>query len=178
MKQHITYQVSLVFLLFTAPISTCFANELRTAYATIIYEQEDRLSQFNKKISIKDASNLKKNAKILSDTEAIRYKVDSLIEKIEILLHVWPRDFKLNLRLLNTTYEVQKYYKVYYGNYCDYIAFYCPRNKTVFLSVNNIDEYVLVHELTHAVLDQYFLIPPSAIIQEILSHFVETHIDF
>lgn len=179
MNQYTVYKISLVFLFLTLPASTCFANELRTRYATIIYEQEDYLSQFNKRISIQSFSDLKESTKNITESDEVIYKLDAIIEKIEKLLHVYIMDLKFNIILLPTATEVKKYYKIEYGGIAfDYVAFYCPHNKTVYISLNDINEYVLAHELTHVLIAQYFKDSASAIIQEILAHFVETHIGF
>lgn len=176
MNQYSIYKVSLLLLFLT--VSTCFADELKTHYATIIYDQEEQLSKFNKRISVKSLSDVTGSTAVLTAGDEVRYKLDLLVEKIERLLHVCPRDLKFDVRLLTSTAEVQQHYRIKYGINSDYIAFYSPQNKTVFISVNDLNKYVLAHELTHVIIGQYFMNPPSAIIQEILAHFVETHIEF
>jgi hypothetical protein len=176
MQQYIVCKLILVFLLLIVPSSTCIADELKMRYGTIIYKQADQLSQLDNSISIESFSDLKKSTR--SITDAVRYKLDSVVEKIELLLHVCPRDLEINVMLLTNITEVRNHYKSHYGIDRDYIAFYSPQKKTVFISVRDIDNYILAHELTHAIVDQYFETPPSAIIQEILAHFVATHMEF
>ncbi len=176
MIQYLGYFVSMGLLFFTA--ASGFAEELTTRYATVYYDREEQLRDFNQRISVKRLSALKKDANIPATGDEVRYKLDSLIEKVELLLHICPRDLKFDIKLVNTSAEVQEYYKNKYGIKSDYIAFYSPNNKTVFFSVSDIGNSVLAHELTHVIVDLYFTNRPSAVIQEILAHFVETHIEF
>ncbi len=170
------YKVSLIFLLLSA--ATSIACDFSTHYTTLIYEQEEQLSKFNKRISAMGFSGLGKSPEIATVSDEVRHKVDSLIEKVEILLHVCPRSLRFGIMLLSTKTDVQQRYKLQYGINGDYVAFYSPQNRTLFVSVDDINNYVLAHELTHVIIDQYFEKSPSAVIQEILAHFVETHIEF
>jgi len=176
-KQHTLHRVLIAFLLLAAPVAPCFSHELQTRHATVVYQQEDQLLRFNHRISVTSFSRHKKDARAITVSDEVRSKLDSIIEKIEVLLHVYPGDLKFNV-LLTTAADVQRHYKDYYGIDNEYIAFYCRQNRTVFISVDDVNEYVLAHELTHVVIDQYFRDPPSATMQEVLAQFVETHIEF
>ncbi len=176
MTQYSIYFVIVGLLLVIATAG--FAEELRTRYANVSYEREKQLLEFNHRISIKRLSDLKKSSGLLTVEDEVRYKLDSLVEKIELLLHVCPRELKFDIKLVNTSDDVQEYYKNKYGIKPDYVAFYSRQNKMVFISVNDIRNSVLAHELTHVIVDQYFTNTPSPVIQEILAHFVETHIDY
>ncbi len=169
-------KISLIFLLLSATAS--LACDFSTHYATLVYEKEEQLSRFNKRISVRGFSGPERRPGIATVSDEVIYKVDSLIEKVEILLHVCPRSLRFGIMLLSTKNDVQQQYKMQYGIGGDYVAFYSPQNRTLFVSVDDIDNYVLAHELTHVVIDQYFEKSPSAVIQEILAHFVETHIEF
>jgi len=63
-----------------------------------------------------------------------------------------------------------------YGLTVDYVAFYAPRDKVVYVSVDDADLSVLAHELTHVILDHYFGIAPPVKIHEVLAQFVEEHL--
>lgn len=80
--------------------------------------------------------------------------------------------------LLATAEEVQSAYESRYGTAgVQYVAFYSPRERTLFISVDDIGLDVLAHELTHVIIDQYFYQHPTAVIHEAVAQYVVSHID-
>ena len=53
------------------------------------------------------------------------------------------------------------------------VAFYSHKDKTIYLSADNVTDRVLVHEIAHAVMNAYFIPLPPRHVQEILAHYVE-----
>jgi hypothetical protein len=51
-------------------------------------------------------------------------------------------------------------------------GFYVPDRETIYVD-KGANKYVLIHEITHAILNQYFLMPVSERIAEVLCGFVE-----
>jgi hypothetical protein len=79
--------------------------------------------------------------------------------------------------LLPTGRDVQKVYMSKYGRSADYVAFYSPRDNTVYVAVNDVRVGVLAHELTHVIIRHYFPQPPPAVIQEVVAQYVDSQID-
>lgn len=157
-------------------VSASSGYELKTQYATIIYEKEELLRKFNKEVSLGSLSYLVRNKKSITFDDEVKNKIDALVERIEALLDMFPIELKFRIILLSSDTDVQKVYRDKYGGKVDYIAFYSPRDKTVFISVGDIRLGVLAHELTHVIADQYFGVSPPAKIHEVLAQFVETHL--
>jgi hypothetical protein len=63
-----------------------------------------------------------------------------------------------------------------YNRKVDYIAFYAPKDKTVYLSVNDIRIGVFAHELGHLIIDLFYGTTTPSKIHEVLAQFVETHL--
>jgi hypothetical protein len=156
--------------------SVSLGYELKTRYATITYENEDHLRSFNKEVTLGSFSYLMRNKKSVTVTEEIGNKIDVIIERVETILEMFPRELKFTIVLLSTDDEVQRIYRDKYGRRVDYIAFYSPRDKTIFISVNDISLGVLAHELAHVIIDCYYGIPTPVNIHEILAQYVESHI--
>lgn len=163
-----------LFLIVTASVSSGF--ELKTEYATIIYEKEEHLRQFNKKVSLGSLSYLMRNKKSFTAADEVKNKLDVIVERVETILDMFPKGLKFTIVLLSSDTDVQKVYRNRYGSRVNFIAFYSPKDKTVFISVDDIKLGVLAHELTHVILDQYFGVSPPVKIHEILARFVETHL--
>lgn len=166
---------TLIIVSLTLWASVSSGAELKTYYATIVYSNERYLGEFNDKVSLGSLSYLIRNRNSLTAAEEAADKVDAIVERVETILDMFPRGLKFRVVLLPSSKDVQKVYKSKYGMSPDYIAFYSPRDNTVFVSLDDVRVGVLAHELTHVILNHYFGIPPPDKIQEILAQFVETH---
>jgi hypothetical protein len=165
--------VSLLFL----SVSSIHASEFKTRYTTVSYERDDLLRKFNRKISLGGLSYLVRNKKNITLEDEIRNKIDAVFEKSESILDMFPKNLQFTIVLLASETDVQGIYRNKYGRKSEFISFYSPGNKTVYLSVNDVRLGVLAHELAHVILDNYFDVPPPVKIHELLSQYVETHIE-
>ena len=55
----------------------------------------------------------------------------------------------------------------------DKLTFYSHEEKTIYISSSEFDRYKLGHEISHAIINNYFVITPSVKLQEILCGYVE-----
>jgi hypothetical protein len=153
--------------------SAASGGELTTHYASIAYAREDDLTRFGAKVA--DGATEEKGYARICDS--IAYLLDTTVEKVETILHLFPEHLQFSIVLEPSADEVRKIYRDRYGGDVRYVAFYAPDKRTIFISVADARRGVLVHELTHAILDQYFVVVPSTVIQEILAEFVELHMN-
>jgi hypothetical protein len=158
-------------------ISTGYSFELKTRHTTIVYGKEELLREFNKKVSLKSLSYLVRGKKNETVEDEITNKIDAVVEKVESVLDMFPKNMKLTVMLLASDKEVQRIYREKYGVSVDYIAFYSRQYNTVYISVDDARLGVLAHEIGHAVMDHYFGVSPPARIHEVLSQFVESHLE-
>jgi hypothetical protein len=165
-----------VCVILTISVSVSSGYELKTQYATVVYEKEEQLRTFNREVSLGSLSYLLRNRKSITVEDEVRNKLDVIIDKVQTILDMYPGGLNFRIILLSTDAEVRKAYRDRYGSSVDYIAFYAPRDKTVFISVADIRLGVLAHELAHVVINHYFLNSPPRKINEVLAQFVETHL--
>ncbi len=176
MRLSLSSVFTLAGLLIVLTSPGALGSELKTRYATVVYERDELVRRFNKEVTLGSLSYLMRGRQAITVEDEVRTKVDVLVERIESLLDMFPREMRFRIVLLPTAAEVRKTYKDRYRISVDFIAFYAPRDKTVFLSVDDIELGVLAHELTHVILDHYFGISPPAKIHEVLAQFVEAHL--
>ncbi len=163
-----------LFLLSSAAVSSGY--ELQTAYATVIYEKDGLLRQFDRNVSLGSLSYLLRNRPNVTSADEAKNKIDVLVEKVENVLDMFPGGLKFKIILLPSQEDVQKIFRGKYGRGTDYVAYYSPREKTVYVSVDDVRIGVLAHELAHVILDNYFVVPPPEKIHEVLAQFVELHL--
>ena len=163
-------------LMLLTCFSVSFASELRSRYATILYSNEDEVRKFNYEVSLGSLSYLLRNRGSITVGDELKNKVDVIIEKVESILEMYPKELKFHIVLLPSNNEVQEIFRKKYGTYVDYIAFYSPRDKTVYVSVEDIELTVLAHEIGHVVIDFYYGVGTPRKIHEVLSQYVEAHL--
>ena len=174
-------QVKINKILFTGLIILTFfsvssASELKSRYTTIMYNNEDEVRRFNSEVSLGSLSYLMRNRGSVTTGDEVKNKVDVIVERVESILEMYPRELKFHIVLLPSDNEVQEIFRKKYGRNVDYIAFYSPRDKTVYASVKNIELTVLAHEIGHVVIDFYYGIATPQKIHEVLAQYVEEHL--
>ena len=161
-------------ILFASP-AVSKALELETRYATIVYEKKSQLQEFNSRLFFRSTSRSTGQTRF-TVADDVRDKTDTITEKIETILEMFPDRVSFKMVLLPSRLDVQIAYNRLYHKHTDYLAFYSPKERTIFISVDSANIRVLAHEIAHVIMHLYFAVPPPAKIQEVLSQYAETHI--
>ena len=156
--------------------SVSSASELKSRYTTIMYNSEDQIREFNNEVSLGSLSYLMRNRGSITIGDEVKNKVDVIIERVESILEMYPRELKFRIVLLPSDNEVQAIFRKKYGRDADYIAFYSPGDKTVYISVKDIELTVLAHEIGHVIIDFYYGMATPRKIHEVLAQYVEEHL--
>jgi hypothetical protein len=174
MKKSVREIIFLVLLLLFLS-SPSFGCEINSSYATLIYKDEVQLSEFNRKA----LKNVLCHKKSFALTDEVKSKLDILVEKVvTILLKAWPiEQLQFKIMLLPSDTDIRKIYSEKYGKGGDYIAFYSPKDDTIFISVSDLRQGILAHEIAHVIIKHYFYNGASGITHETLAQLVENHID-
>lgn len=159
----------------TLSASVSLGSELKTHYVKLVYNGSKYLGEFNDNVSLGSLSYLVRNRNPLTAAEETGDKLDVIVERVEAVLDMFPRSLQFTMVLLPSSKDVQRVYRSKYGRSPDYIAFYSPRDNTVYVSLDDLRVGVLAHELTHVIIVNYFGISPPDRMQEVLAQFVETH---
>jgi hypothetical protein len=174
-------QVKIKKIIFTGLIILAFfsvssAGELKSRYTTIMYSNEAQVRRFNSEVSLGSLSYLMRNRVSITTGDEVKNKVDVVIERVESILEMYPRELKFQIILLSSDNEVQELFRKKYGRNVDYIAFYSPRDKTVYVSVKDIELTVLAHEIGHVIIDFYYGIATPQKLHEVLAQYIEEHL--
>jgi hypothetical protein len=113
-------------------------------------------------------------------------EVDGLLARVCLTLHLRPqKSGKLHIVLLKDGREVHQRYLALdpwaqnppiFGH-LKLEGFYEPRSRTIFLSLADLREGILAHEMTHYVLCEQPGGPPPADLQEEWAQYVESSLD-
>lgn len=160
-----------------AVLVDCQAGELKTRYALVTYENQDLLREFNDNLRIgyKLYQYVKRRANYTL-TDEVKNKIDVVLEKVEVVLDMFPRNVSFNIVLLPDDEDIRKIHQNVYHSNASYIAFFSPKKNTVYLSVDDVNLRVLAHEFGHVIVENYFDISPPPKMHELLAQFAAANI--
>lgn len=105
----------------------------------------------------------------------INVNLDALFEQVCGILDVKMKQFKCKVVVCRDGNDLADKLTQIYGIRMNKPGgFFLPATNTIYVDGSRADEkYIMAHEITHAILSQYFLMPVSERILEVLCGFVE-----
>jgi len=168
---------SFIALLIIFPLlSGTVAQAASSRYFTVRWNDPQVLRKFNDNLMIGRLSRFMQNKNIVTVEDEVYAKLDVLLEKAQLVLAMYPNNMKVTVVLLPDRRTVSAVYLQRYGQKADNIAYYSLSEKTIYVSVNDVNLRVISHELGHAIVDHYFKERPPYHIHELMAQFVEKHI--
>lgn len=146
-------------ILFAYPQSASAQSEkvFKTKYTTVYYTQEKDIDDFLWRLG-------GSRFEYSSDTNLASNRIDRIIERVEAILDMHPKNFNISIYLEKTHRDPQRR------------AFYEHKTRYIHVSIEDSSEGVFAHEIAHAVMNQYFSSPPPSKIQEILAQYVDKYL--
>ncbi len=117
---------------------------------------------------------MRKNVVTVADE--VLAKLDIIIEKVQIVLDMFPDFYHVRVVLLPDDDDVSRIYKRKYGKRANHIAYYSLSEKTIYISVDDTNLRVVSHEVGHSVVNHYFKVRPPYNIHELMAQFAEKHV--
>jgi len=154
------YSYLIVFsLLFYCPFKAWaqFDKALNTQYTTVYFSQDNDLEDFLWRLG-------GKRLEFASDSLLAQNRIDRLVNRVHIILDMWPNNFKIFIDVKRGVLEFNK------------AAYYNERTKTIHISVDYTSDGVLAHEIAHAIISQYFPSSVPSKTKEILCQYVDKHL--
>ena len=103
-------------------------------------------------------------------------KIDLVFEKVQKILGMQKEMDKVNINIYQNKEQLHEAYSEIYQRTCNIRAWYRHANNTVYINANDLQEGMLAHELTHAIVDHYLLVRPPHATAEILARHVDSHL--
>jgi hypothetical protein len=181
-------------LSFLAVIPPAQAQQVfKTQSATIYYEDPASLREMEHRLRFSQANQFSQGYFYTQDpvqaalAPGLAAKIDGLLVKVSLLLNRRPRQAQgLNIFILKDGKQVRQRHLVFqpvqnggpaWFGYGRMEAFYEPRSRTIFLSLEDLHAGIMAHELTHYVLCESFRVPPPAALQEDWARYVESSLN-
>jgi len=167
---------ALLILIFQ-PCPTMGENTSR--YVTLQYHGDTALLyDFNEKVilprQLRYYLDESTGASVKDDVLA---KLDIITEQVETVLDMFPTIFHINIVLLPTADNIVAIYKQKYGKDINIISYYSLKEKTIYVSVDDVSLQIISHEIAHAIIDHYFDVrPPPYTMHELMAKYAEQHV--
>lgn len=154
---------------------------VESSYATIFIDKDLDVSRVARQIDVGFARYDPIERKLfldkgISDEERLANKIDIIARKAKKILDMHPEGLHVNIRVYKKEKELWETYEDIFNEKKDHKAFYIHKFETVYISLNNVSESVLAHEIGHALVDNYFAVLPPAKIRELLACYVDVHL--
>ncbi len=141
--------------------------------AVILYQEAGDLIDFNSKIKY-PAQAVKQPDVSKPPASAAAERVDILFERAKNLLGMHGFVNQIKIRLYKDKDQLKKAYYEIYKSQSDVRAWYTHKELTVYIQLEDLHEGMLAHELAHAVIDHYLMVPPPHETAEILARYVDS----
>jgi|GEM_PF-759994 len=109
--------------------------------------------------------------------DKIAYRISVIFRRVKNLLEMYPRIENINIRVFDSRKALNDEYFAIFGEKREILSFYVHKNSTIYTSEEAVTDSVLSHELGHVVVDHYFVIRPPEKIREMLSCYVDLHLE-
>ncbi len=113
------------------------------------------------------------HAKERHTRDVLGLAVDTLFLEIADTLDIHTYTFKGEIRILADKDSVNSVFRELLGDDFHQGSFYLPDKRIIYIAYDEMTLGMLGHEMAHALMSHYFVVPPSEKIQEILSGYVE-----
>ncbi|MDP2922851.1 MAG: hypothetical protein Q8O30_03915 [Candidatus Omnitrophota bacterium] len=149
----------ILFVALSNPFLALAQSEkvFKTKYSTVYYVADKDLSDFIWRIG-------GTRFEFSTDTNLAQNRIDRIIERVETILDMWPKNFNIDVYLHKEELQLNK------------VAYYEHKTKSIHASIDNVSDGVFAHEIAHAVISQYFSSPPPSKAQEILTQYVDKYL--
>lgn len=161
---------------FFLPVQTAFSEKkiITSRYFSIHLTDSSDLEKLTTQLSV--PPNIRSTVAqtlSLNVSNSLGQELDTLFLAISAMLDLHVQNFKIKIIICHTAQELSDIAKKLLGKETSRQGFFISEHNTIYINAENASLYILGHELTHAIQNAYFILPPPEKIQEVLSGYVE-----
>lgn len=146
---------------------------------TFEFDPGVNVKKINRKINLRKIPQFPgKEEKGLSSPDSrqqLGAKVNIIFNRVQNMLNMHPRKMKsLGFYAVKNQTALKPYFKKFGRGHTR--AFYHIKENRIYFAADKVDEYVLAHEIAHAVIAHYYMVSTPPNVQEILAIHCDTHL--
>ena len=156
--------------------------ELDTRYTTLRYQSAGDLEIFDEKIDFFPTSSTYGLRLLSSDPGSkdpnarIKEKVDALYSRVQEILGMRKKMDRVKINIYHDKKQLEEAFYNLYAEDATYRAWYIFEENTVYITVADLHEGMLAHEIAHSIIDHYLTVRPPPMSAEILARYVDSHL--
>ena len=90
---------------------------------------------------------------------------------------MYPPRIRVAINIYKRQEDLDKVYEEFFNEPNKAVSFYIYKTNTIYAVESQLNENILAHEMAHCIIDHYFVILPPRKIQEMLSAYVDLHLE-
>lgn len=151
-----------------------FAGVIKSEFFTVEHEDGINLQEiYEELLLVPDAAiSVNKTSKASFD-DKFRQRLDNLFHVVSDIMDIHLRNASFNLVILATDSAVADFVQSILKQRVEAPSFYDTQSNTIYISAASFRTGILGHELGHAIINHYFVVPPPEKMQEVLCGYVE-----
>lgn len=106
-------------------------------------------------------------------TSLLAKTLDGLYLEVSDILGIHVYSYHGKIVFLSDRNQINSMFQTYFGRDFPERSFYIHEKNTIYISAADITSGMMGHEISHAIISHYFVVPPPAKVQEVLSGYVE-----
>lgn len=151
------------------------AATLESRYFDVTFKSGVEKSDVLRKIRLKAYRHL--DAMSMSDSggveEMLKDTLDEIYLEVQDVLDIRLESLRIKLVIVADMDALDGVIESYYGRTAHVPSFYFFERNTLYIAASELNAGMLAHEIAHAIISNYFPVPPPTKIQEILSGYAE-----
>lgn len=150
-------------------------------YCTLYFVGNVDFNELDKHLNIRFVNISEMERRALRTTSSISKRIalkcDIILLRSEQILDMYPADFHVNVVFYETTEMLDDAYEEIMSERRHLYSYYVYENNTIYTTQSRINENVLGHEFGHAIVNHYFIVRPPETVRELLSQYVDYHLN-
>ena len=157
-------------------------KEIKSKYTVIRYQSDRDLEIFNDKVDYDPVSSESGLEWLLSSSggndpeKELVNKVDALYRRVQEILGMRKAMEKIKINIYHDKEQLKEAFFEIYRKEGNHRAWYVFELNTIFISIDDLHEGMLAHEMAHSIIDHYLTVRPPAASAEILARYVDSHL--
>lgn len=109
--------------------------------------------------------------------DRIMARLESIFLRTKEILAMDPPSVSMKIKVFRNRYELSDEYYRIFKTIQHHRSFYVHGFETIYTSMQDVSDSEISHEMSHAVIDNYFTVIPPEKIAEILATYVDSHLE-
>ncbi|OKY76352.1 MAG: hypothetical protein BM485_03695 [Desulfobulbaceae bacterium DB1] len=154
-------------------------QQLETRHAVLLFESREVLDLFAGKIRYDRRRDPAAHLLVPSDEtgdNGITEKIDALFMRVQEILDMRRKMEKVTIKIYPDTGSLRDVYQRLFRSKDAMRAWYLYEKNTIYVTVADVHEGMLAHEMAHAIIDHFFSVRPPSATAEILARYVDKHL--